>query len=61
MQIRIINKKYCSYEEREDILKLRLLFARDLMIKYGVPYGAVWFLAGFSSRRRMEKAWNSLF
>ena len=50
-----------SYRRDEKITMARLLFARDLMVEYGVPYSCVWALAGFSSRRQMEKAWNALF
>ena len=49
-----------SYRRDEKIMA-RLLFARDLMVEYGVPYSCIWALAGFSSRRQMEKAWNALF
>ena len=50
-----------SYRRDEKITMARLLFARDLMVEYGVPYSCIWALAGFSSRRQMEKAWNALF
>ena len=49
-----------SYRRDEKITMARLLFARD-MVEYGVPYSCIWALAGFSSRRQMEKAWNALF
>ncbi len=62
MEIMCKKKRLCrEYGEREDILLARLLFARRLMMQYGVPYSSIWSLAGFSSRRQMEKAWNSLF
>lgn len=51
----------CSCRHDGKITMARLLFARDLMVEYGVPYSCIWALAGFSSRRQMEKAWNSLF
>ena len=48
-----------------DVL-LRRSYRRDgkitmAMVEYGVPYSCIWALAGFSSRRQMEKAWNALF
>lgn len=45
----------------EKVIKARLLFARELVMNYGVPYDAVWQLTGFTSRKEMERYWNSLF
>lgn len=45
----------------EKVIRARLLFARELMVEYGVPYSAVWQLTGFTSRKEMERYWNRLF
>ncbi len=50
-----------TYRRDEKITMARLLFARALMMEYGVPYSCIWTLAGFSSLRQMEKAWNAIF
>ncbi|HJB44715.1 MAG TPA: hypothetical protein IAB87_08025 [Candidatus Coprenecus merdipullorum] len=50
-----------TFRRDEKITMARLLFARELMMEYGVPYRCIWTFAGFSSRRQMEKAWNALF
>ena len=55
----VSQRRTCRRNEK--ITMARLLFARELMVEYGVPYSCIWALAGFSSRRQMEKAWNSLF
>ncbi|HIZ86612.1 MAG TPA: hypothetical protein IAC03_00400 [Candidatus Coprenecus pullistercoris] len=44
-----------------EVVRARLLFARKLMIQYGVPYQCVWHYAGFSSVRDMEKEWERMF
>lgn len=45
----------------DEVTRARLLFARKLMVSYGVPYGQLWSLTGFSSRKDMERHWNAMF
>lgn len=45
----------------DEVTRARLLFARKLMVSYGVPYGQLWTLTGFSSRKDMERHWNAMF
>ena len=46
---------------RTEVVKARLLFARQLLVMYGVPYECVWSMSGFSSMKDMERHWNDLF
>lgn len=45
----------------DDVLKARLLFARELLVRYRVPYRNIWRYAGFASAREMEHSWERLF
>lgn len=45
----------------ERVMRARLLFARELLVRYGVPYNKVWRYAGFISAREMERHWDRLF
>lgn len=39
-----------------DIYKLQM--ARQLLCKYHVPYSYIWKMAGFKSKRQMERLWD---
>lgn len=49
------------HSRRKEVMAARLMFARQLMVRYGVPYDCVWSLSGFSSIKDMERHWNDLF
>lgn len=49
------------HARRDDVLRARLLLARELLVRFGVPYDCIWCLTGFSSRRDMERSWNRIF
>ena len=40
------------HSKRKEVMAARLMFARQLMVRYGV---------GFSSMKDMERHWNDLF
>lgn len=46
---------------RPEVVRVRLLMARELLVRFDVPYECIWRLAGFSSRREMERYWNIMF
>lgn len=46
---------------RPEVIRARLLMARELLVRFDVPYECLWYLAGFPSRRKMERYWNSMF
>ena len=45
----------------EKVVRARLLFARELLVSYGVPYKDVWRYAGFASECEMSACWDRLF
>ena len=49
------------HSKRKEVMAARLMFARQLMVRYSVPYDCVWSLSGFSSIKDMERHWNDLF
>ena len=49
------------HSKRKEVMAARLMFARQLMVRYGVPYDCVWSLSGFSTIKDMERHWNDLF
>ena len=63
MMSMIFSKSMLLYRhsKRKEVMAARLMFARQLMVRYGVPYGCVWSLSGFSSMKDMERHWNDLF
>lgn len=50
-------KRDCGME----VMRARLLFARQLVMDCGVPYVDVWRYAGFSSLKDMERHWERMF
>ncbi|HIZ85251.1 MAG TPA: hypothetical protein IAC04_02035 [Candidatus Coprenecus stercoravium] len=49
------------YGSSRNVMKARLLFARQLMVQYGVPYDCIWYYSGFSSVKDMERNWERMF
>lgn len=52
---------YRRYGRDGKVVRARLLFVRELVVEYGVPYRIAWLYAGFSSRREMERCWEQVF
>lgn len=63
MMSMIFSKSMLLYRhsKRKEVMAARLMFARQLMVRYGVPYNCVWSMSGFSSMKDMERHWNDLF
>lgn len=45
----------------DKVVRARLLFVRELVVKYDVPYSVAWAFGGFRSRREMERCWERVF